>query len=307
LITDEKGEIYLEIIKIKGDTFCINTGMLYIPFYKINDEDIILLDTGWKEGEREGIEEVLEKNDLKVTAILNSHAHRDHIGNNAYLKNKYNCIIAMSASEAHICSSEVNLKLYYSGETLKEVKEHYGHLVCKTDINIENHQDNIVINGINFKIIHTPGHSPAHIVIITPDDVAYLGDALLSYETMEGAKIPYSFILSEDLKSKEKLYDLKCSRYMVTHKGIYDDITKLIDDNIDFYKNRAEKIYEIIEGAMTMEDIMKAVSKSFRINLNSINRYTFIERMLKPYVEYLYEIEKLQLIMENGSLKYTKK
>ena len=296
----------MDILKVKGNTYCIDTGMTYIPFYKINDEEIIMLDTGWKKGEREGIEEVLERNNFKVRAILNSHAHIDHIGNNAYLKNKYNSIIAMSAYEAIICSSEVNLKVYYGSQTLKEVKEHYGHMVCKTDIIIDENQDEVSICGVNFRIIHTPGHSPAHICSITPDDVAYMGDALISYEVMEGAKMPYAYILSEDMKSKAKIYDLNCSKYIVAHKGMYDDITKLIDDNIDFYESRAMKIYEVIDGAMTMEDIMKAVIKRFNIHVNSIYKYYFIERMLKSYVDYLYEIEKLNLIMENGFLKYTK-
>lgn len=297
----------MEVLKVSSNTWCIDTGMTYIPFYKINDIEIIMLDTGWKKGEREGIEEVLERNNFKVAAILNSHAHIDHIGNNTYLKNKYNSIIAMTAYEAHICSSEINLKLYYGDQTLKSVKEHYGHMVCKTDIIIGEHQDEVSVCGINFRIIHTPGHSPAHICIITPDDVAYLGDALISYEVMEGAKMPYAYILSEDMKSKGRLYDLKCSKYVVAHKGMYDNIKKLIDDNIDFYESKATSIYEVIDGAMTMEDIMKAVIKSFNIHVNNIYRYYFIERMLKSYVEYLYDIEKLDLIMDNGFLKYTKK
>jgi glyoxylase-like metal-dependent hydrolase (beta-lactamase superfamily II) len=296
----------LEIIKVKGNTFCIDTGMTYIPFYKISEEEIIMLDTGWEKGERNGIEQILDENNFKVSAILNSHAHIDHIGNNTYLKEKHNCIIAMSAYEALMCSSEANLKLYYSSQTLKDVKKHYGHMICKTDVMIDNNQDKITLCGVEFKIIHTPGHSPAHICIITPDNAAYLGDSLISYEVMEGAKMPYAFILSEDMKSKAKLYDLDCSRYIVAHKGIYGDIEKLVDDNIDFYESRAEKIYEVIEGTMTMEDIMKAVIKSFHIRVNSVNRYSFIERMLRSYVEYLYEIEKLQLIMEDGFLKYKK-
>lgn len=296
----------MDIINVKGNTFCIDTGMSYIPFYKLNEKEIIMLDTGWKKGEREGIEEVLEKNNFKVLAILNSHAHIDHIGNNAYLKEKYNCVIAMSAYEAHICSSAVNLKLYYQSQTLKDVKEHYGHMVCKTDIIIEEGQESITLFGADFKIIHTPGHSPAHICIITPDDAAYLGDCLISYEVMEGAKMPYAYILSEDMKSKAKLYDLNCSKYVVAHKGIYDNIKKLIDDNMDFYESRAMRIYEVIDGAMTMEDIMKAVIKSFNIRVTNPYRYAFIQRMLTSYVEYLYEIEKLKLIMDNGFLKYTK-
>lgn len=296
----------MDILNVKGNTYCIDTGMTYIPFYKINDEEIIMLDTGWKKGEREGIEEVLESNNFKVTAILNSHAHIDHIGNNSYFKDKYNSIIAMSAYEALICSSEINLKLYFASETLRFVKEHYGHMVCKTDIIIKENQHEILLCGVNFKIIPTPGHSPAHISIITPDDVAYIGDSLISYEVMEGAKMPYAYILSEDMKSKAKLYDLNCSKYVVAHKGIYNNITKLIDDNIDFYESRAMRIYEVIDRPMTMEDIMKVSIKNFNIHVNNIYKYYFMERMLKSYVEYLYEIEKLKLIIENGFLKYTK-
>lgn len=296
----------MDILKVKGNTYCIDTGMTYIPFYKINDEEIIMLDTGWKRGERQGIEELLEKNNYRVAAILNSHAHIDHIGNNAYFKDKYNSIIAMAAYEAFICSSEANLKLYYSSQALKLVKEHFGHMVCKTDIIIKEDEKEISLCGINFRIIHTPGHSPAHICIITPDDVAYLGDALISYEVMEGAKMPYAYILSEDMKSKAKLYDLHCSKYVVAHMGMYDNIKKLIDDNMDFYESRAMRIYEVIDKPMTMEEILKAVIKSFNIRVNDIFRYYMMERMLRSYVDYLYDIDKLKLIIENGFLKYSK-
>lgn len=296
----------MEIKEVRGNTFCIDTGMTYIPFYKINDEEIIMLDSGWAQGEREGIEELLEKNKFKVVGIICSHGHRDHIGNAAYLKKKYNCIIVMSAYEALMCSSEVNLKVYYYAQTLTKVEEHFGHMICETDIAIFNNQDRVDVCGVGFDIIHTPGHSPAHICIITPDDVAYLGDALISYEVMEGAKMPYAFILSEDLKSKTKLYDLKCSKYVVAHKGMYDDITELITDNINFYKKRATKIYDVIDGAMTMEEIMKTVIKKFSINVKTINKYILVERMLRSYVEYLNETGLIEQIMENGFLKYSK-
>ncbi len=296
----------LEIKKVKGNTFCIDTGMTYIPFYKINEEEIIMLDSGWARGERVGIEEILEKNNFKVEAIINSHAHIDHVGNNAYLKNKYNCIIAMPAYEAFFCSSTINLKAFYNKQTLSNIDKHYGDMVCETDVKIFENQNTIKICGIEFGIFHTPGHSPAHICIITPDDVAYVGDSLISYEVMKGAKMPYAFILKEDLKSKEKLNDLKYSKYIVAHKGVYDDITKLITDNINFYKNRAQKLYDVIEGDMTMEDIMKTIMKNWKININTTYKYSKIVFMLESYVQYLEEIEAIELIMDNGFLKYRK-
>ncbi|MHC6179060.1 MBL fold metallo-hydrolase [Clostridium sp. JNZ X4-2] len=296
----------MEAKKVRGNTFCIDTGMTYIPFYKINDKEIIMLDTGWAKGERKGIEEFLEKNHFNVSGIICSHAHVDHVGNNAYLKEKYGCIIAMAAYEALICSSAMNLKLYYNSQTLSEIKEHFGSMICKTDILILDNEDKVSMCGIEFKIIHTPGHSPAHICIVTPDEVAYLGDSLISYEVMEGAKMPYAYILTVDLESKNKLYDLKYSKYIVAHRGVFDDISKLIADNICFYKNRAEKICSIVKGFMTMEDIMKVVIKDFGIHVGNKYKYALIERMLKSYVEYLHEMGALRLNMDNGFLKYSR-
>ncbi|MBV4427413.1 MBL fold metallo-hydrolase [Clostridium tyrobutyricum] len=291
---------------IKGNTFCIDTGMTYIPFYKINDDEIIMLDSGLKKGERRRINDFLEQNNLKIAAIICSHAHIDHIGNNAYFKEKYNCIIAMSECEAFFCSSILNLKIYYSSQSMSEVEKHLGHMICVTDIVISNNQDKVNVCGIEFKIMHTPGHSPGHICIITPDDVAYLADSLISYEVMKGAKMPYAYILKQDLQSKSKLYDLKYSKYIVAHKGIYDDITQLVTDNIEFYKSRAYRIYDIVEGKMTMQEIFSAVITDFKIPIGSIYKYDVIERMLRSYVEYLYEIGMLKLNIENGLLKYLK-
>ncbi|MCY6354235.1 MBL fold metallo-hydrolase [Clostridium sp. ZS2-4] len=295
------------IQKVKGSTFCIDTGMTYVPFYKINDQEIIMLDSGWAQEEKEGIEALLEENNLKVVGIICSHAHVDHIGNINHLKEKYNCIIAMSAYEALVCSSNVNLKAYCSSsQTLSDVTDYFGHMVCETDIKISDNQESVYVSGIKFKIFHTPGHSPAHICIVTPDDVGYVADALISYEVMENAKIPYSFILKKDLESKKKLYDFKCSRYIVAHKAIYDDITKLITDNIDFYKDRALQICNFINSPMTMEDIIKNVIEKFNIRIGSAHKYALIETIVRFYVEYLKEIGMIDSIIEERMLKYVK-
>lgn len=294
----------MSILNIKGRTYCFDTKNSFIPFYKINHKEIIMLDTGLKK-EREEIEEELKKNSLSVSGIINSHAHIDHIGNNSYFKEKYNSIIAMPAYEAFICSSEMNLKLYYRNETMKFIKKYYKHMVCKTDIIIKESEDSVSLCNTLFKVLHTPGHSPSHICITTPDNVSYLGDALVSSDLMEGFKIPYSYILSEDMKSKAKLYDLKSDKFVAAHKGIYDDIKKLIDLNIDFYEDKALKICSIIQKPMTIEEVLKAVSEKFLIRLDDVNRYNFIKMMIKSYLDYLYEIQKIRIINQDGIFKFS--
>lgn len=291
---------------VKGNTFCIDTGMSSIPFYKVNEKEIIMLDTGWAQGERAGLDKLLEENNLSISAIICTHAHIDHIGNVQYFKEKYNCIAAMPAYEAYICSSNQNLKVYYSNLTLKDVTEHFGHMVCSTDITILRDQDALCINGTEFKIIHTPGHSPAHIGIITPDNVAYLGDSLINEEVMESSKLPYAFILKEDLASKKKLHSLTCDKYIISHKGIYDDITKLIEINIDFYKGRAEKVYNLIDGPMTGSEILRACVVKWNINISDRFKFAIVEKMLKSYIDYLHETGMTKVIIEEDLLKYVK-
>ena len=123
---------------------------------------------------------------------------------------------------------------------------------------------------------------------------------------MNGAKMPYASILSEDLKSKEKLYGLKYSKYVIAHKGIYEDINELIRDNINFYQLRAEKICELIVKPMTLQELMQKVIASFNIHVVTVYKYNLIEKMLRSYLEYLDEQQRIKLVMIDGLLKYAK-
>lgn len=296
----------MEIQRVKGNTFCIDTKIAYIPFYKIDHEKIILLDTGVKSCRKE-LENLLEKNHLQVVGVLCSHSHADHIGNTAYFKKKYHCKVAMAEGEAWTCESLSNLKIYYNSHALPIVKKRYGYLIFHADILMTQKQQCIDFCGINFQMIHTPGHSPNHISIITPDNVLYVGDALISYEVMKGAKMPYVFMLKQDLESKRKLQNLNCSKYIIAHKGIYNDISKLIEDNIKFYQYRAQRIKNLIEGTMTREKIFTAVVESFHIPMKDIFKHDIIERTLKSYLDYLVEIDEIELILEERLLKYRKR
>ncbi len=297
----------MDVKKIKGNTYIIDTGMSYLAFYKINETEIIMIDTGWPD-ELEGIIQVFETHHLKPVAIIGTHAHADHIGNNAKLKEKYGCVIAMPKEEANNCSSLMNLKMYYNTQTqsLSDIKAHYGYMVCETDIHLFKEQQSVYLNGVKFKLFPAPGHSMALTCVITPDDVAYLADALISKEVMEGYKLPFSFVLEQDLQSKQALKNLKCSYYIVTHKKVYQDISGLIEENIDFYKTKAENVYGLITKHMTMEDILKAVVKAYDIHISTVYKYNVVFRMLRCYVEYLHETGRIKQIVDDGFVKYAR-
>ncbi len=296
----------MKIIRVKGNTYCIDSGLSYIPFYKINETEIILLDSGLAHGQRKGLDSLLESEHLTITGIISSHAHIDHVGNNAHWKEKYNCKIAMSEIDAIMCRSAFNLKISNDHYSLSQVEHHFGNMICDVDLLILESQKNISLCGVEFRLFHTPGHSVEHLCIITPDDVGYLGDTLMSYETMRGAKIPYAYVIRKDFESKMKLLQLPCSQYIVAHKGIYQEIDQLVKDNIAFFQKRNQRILELIEGDMTLEEIVKIAIAQFHIVITSINKYQALARMIRSHVDYLFETKKISQSIIDGYLKYTR-
>ena len=294
----------MKSIHVKGNTYVLDLDLLYLPFYKVDEESIILLDTGYMKNHREKLTTYFEENHLTVAGILCSHAHIDHVGNAAYFREKYRCPVAMTREEAGIVDSVLSLKKFYASYPMNHAREHFGHMVVQTDRMIESDETEITFCGRNFRILHTPGHSTGHITITTPDTVTYIGDALISYEVMESAKLPYAYILTQDIASKMKLYRLRSSQYILAHKGVYPDVKDLITDNIYFYRNRAEEILSLIAKPLTKEELLQEVAMTMRIRIDSTFKYLVVERMLQCYVEYLLETGRITQTVENQSLKY---
>ena len=96
----------------------------------------------------------VEKNDIKLKYILNTHHHFDHIGGNKELKKKF-------------------------GSTIVGFKED-SHRIPEIDILLE---DNQIWKAQNFiaKIIHVPGHTSGHICFhFFNEKLVFTGDTLFS-------------------------------------------------------------------------------------------------------------------------------
>lgn len=291
---------------IKGNTYVLDLGMMLLPYYKLDDQKIILLDAGLKERHLEKLERFLTENQYHVEGILCTHGHVDHIGNVNYFKEKYQCQVALPEEEYFVIGSLEQLELFFSPTPRDQVYSQYGHIVFKPDVLIKENDVNINFCGVDFSVIHTPGHSIHHVGFITPDGVSYLGDALLSPEAMAQAKLPYSYNLLKDLTSKMRLYHVEASYHVLAHKGIYTDIKDLITDNIYFYKNRGDYVLNQLKTPLTFEELFTTIMGDLSIAVKTSEKYRVLERILKGYVGYLEETHKIQGIIVDGTLKYHK-
>ena len=168
--------------------------------------------------ESEPIINFVEKNNIKIKYILNTHHHFDHIGGNKEIKKKYNAKIAAYKNDLH--------------------------RIPDVDISLKNNQ---IWTAENFKskIIHIPGHTNGHICFFFENEkIAFTGDTLFSLGCGRIFEGTYEEMFSSLKKLKElpketKIYcgheyTLKNSEFCLK----YDKNNKRLQKKINEIKNK---------------------------------------------------------------------
>lgn len=291
---------------VKGKTWCLDTGHTLIGVYRLNDRDAVLLDSGMSYGHSETnrLMDTLEGAGLNVTAVIATHGHWDHIGNNENLVKKYGCKVYMYGAEAYTCRDMESLRFQRSLVPFRVIRDALEHMTSCVHEFVSPDADSIEVCGASFGIVHTPGHSMSHITIITEDNVAMVGDALMTYEEIVKTKIPYAMNFDIDFKSKEKLLRLGCDKYIISHRGIRDDLKYDVEKNIEYLKHRADVVLSYIEDGMTYDDIVAAVITCMNIKVSNRFYFSDIYGMVMPYVQYLEEKGFLETWYDGGYVRY---
>lgn len=120
-------------------------------------------------GESEKIVNVLKYNNATLDYIVLTHGHGDHIGNINELKKEYDAKVCIYYTEANFLKDKsLSLADYVGVENPNIDPEIY---LKENDI--------ITIGNINFKVIHTPGHTSGSICLYDSENkILISGDTL---------------------------------------------------------------------------------------------------------------------------------
>jgi|TARA_B100000315_G_scaffold155664_1_gene144241 glyoxylase-like metal-dependent hydrolase (beta-lactamase superfamily II) len=159
-----------------------------------NRKDALLIDPG---GDEISIIDFIVGNNLNVEAIINTHAHYDHIGAISRLKKKFSIPFFLhSKDEKLLKTANLYVKLFDGDGTIKiPAVDHY---LDKIDI-----QKYITVFPI--KVLFTPGHTWGSVCILIHDKI-FTGDTLFN-ERIGRVDLPGGdkLALEESLKTLSKL------------------------------------------------------------------------------------------------------
>ena len=292
---------YLE--HVKGNTYCVVTGYARIPLYKLNKTDGILLDSGLPR-DWEGILACLQENDLQIKAVLTSHVHPDHVGNHLNLRRQFGAKIYMTMYAASVCASPMNQVASYAGVITyrRLVKDMVSGFV--PDHLIDWNARSITVEGATFGLLQLPGHNAEHLGIVTPDNVAYLGDTILSEHVVKSLRAPFCVCVELDLASKESLAETNYDYYIMAHNGVCTDIRELAYLNRDMLLEKADLLESLADSYLTLDALTAKMMKATGSNAESLRRVVGFRRNVTPFVDYLLDMGRLTCRVNEGTIEY---
>ena len=216
---------------------CLRDNYSYLIINE-NNNDACVVDPS----EAKPVIDFINKNNINLKYILNTHHHYDHIGGNKELKEKYNATVVGFKNDA------------------KRIPE--------IDVLVE---DNQVWKKDNFevKIIHIPGHTTGHIAFyFFNEKIIFTGDTLFSLgcgKIFEGTYKEMFESLSKikNLPEDTKIYcgheyTLQNSKFCIKHDPQNQDLQNKITKINEKLKNNVPTIPSILKDEKECNIFLRA-------------------------------------------------
>ena len=194
----------------------------------------------------------LEKNNLKLSFILNTHHHYDHVGGNTELKKKYGAKVIGFAEDFHKIP-EMDIKL----------------------------KDEEIWKKYNFevKVIHIPGHTLGHICFyFYNDNILFTGDTLFSLGCGRIFEGTYEQMFSslekiKKLPSKTKIYcgheyTLQNSKFCIKYDNKNKSLISKINEINEKIKNNKPTLPSTLKEELRNNIFLRSNNEEIKTNLN---------------------------------------
>ncbi len=297
----------MELQHVRGKTWVAAASTALLVVYRMTDTDIILIDTGYARLDRTGLAALIENNGFRLRGIICSHAHFDHSGNVRYLQQRYGAKAAAHIIEAGIAVNPDAYRANYIALTYGKSREYFLDECFTADVVIGPEDDYLDLCGVRFGILPLPGHTAGHIGVVTPDNVAYVGDCLIDRQQIDKAKLPTSMFIARDLQSKALLRQSRFDAYVIAHKTVITEQTELaalVDSNCDFIYRKADELLEDLADGMTFAQWIAAFCQRENIRTKNEFKFSIIERNFANFVDWLTDEGRITIRREYCAKTY---
>ncbi|MBM4341513.1 MAG: MBL fold metallo-hydrolase [Deltaproteobacteria bacterium] len=216
-----------------------------IPLFKVVAYyvDGLLIDTGFARC-KEDFLKVCDELPM-LNAVVNTHHHEDHTGNNFWFTKKYGIVpLAHPRATSYMNSPSRWIRLYR--RFVWGVPPSWETAQVDSEIPTKNYR---------FLVIPTPGHSDDHICLYEPNEGwLFSGDLFLDKEIRYTREDEDIHALLDSLK---RVAALKPRKMFCSFSGAIESPRESIKQKIDFLENLRKKVEEGLKEGLSPQEIQK--------------------------------------------------
>jgi len=198
--------------------------------YLLNLGELVLIDTGAGPSVNKIIQNIekMELDPAKISTVILTHCHIDHVGGAHEFKRRFGSRIVMH---------EVDSTAVETGDNRMTAAHWYGvnFAPLAVDTKLTKEEERFTVGGQEISCLHTPGHTPGSISVYLDRG----GKRILFGQDIHGPFLAeFGANMSHWQKSMEKLLELKADILCEGHFGVYQPnkkVTEYIERYIEEY------------------------------------------------------------------------
>ena len=273
-----------------------------IGLIKLNDQDVVLIDSGNDKDAGRKVRQILDANKWKLKAIYNTHANADHIGGNKYLQAQTGCKIYVPGIDCEFTRNPIlEPSFLYGGYPPKDLRHKF--LMAQAS-DAQYLTKEALPEG--FEAIPLPGHFFDMVGFRTPDDVVYLADCLSSRETLEKYRIGFIYDVAAYLQTLEMVKTMEAKLFIPAHAAVTDSIAELVQFNIDQVNEIADRILTLCEIPCCFEELLRQLFDVYALTMN-FEQYVLVGSTVRSYLAWLKDAGRLDVSFEENRMLWSRK
>lgn len=268
-----------------------------IGIYKQNETDVYLIDSGNDKDAAKKVLKLINQNEWRIKAIINTHSNADHIGGNQYLQQRTNCLVYAKGIEMAFTNYPIlEPSFLYGGYPCEDLR-------CKSLLAKDSKAIDIFHDSFpnELEIISLPGHFFDMIGLRTHENIVFLADCISSESTLKKYQVSFIYDVAQYLETLNKVENMQAEKFVPAHADVTTDIKDLIELNRSKVFEIAEKLLNICKEPIDSETILQYIFNEYNLVMN-IEQYVLVGSTIRSYLSWLKDTGSMTFMFRQNKL-----
>lgn len=264
----------------------------------------IIVDSGQDKDYGRNLRRACETLGVTPIAIVNTHAHADHFGGNAYLLRQFpDLVVYAPPFEAGIVRAPYlePVYLFHGARPLDELTTKWLQAE-PSPVHHELLPGALEIAGVAMEVIDTSGHAHRQ-VALRVDDVLLAADAFFGDAVLQKYGIPFGQDIAGQLASFEVVRTSDARVALPGHGDPTLDLERSIAANVTAVGAAAEAVERACQGVGS-EEVAVAAGRALGVEVTDLPRYHLNLCTVSAYLSYLRDQGRVEASLEDGRLRW---